>query len=602
MMKKFILTVCGSLVGAFLALVVFCLCAVAVSFSIMAAFAKSEVQSIQDHSMLYIKLSGPIAERSADATGAASVMAMVQGQEGSSSLSDMLKAIEVAKTEKKIKGIYLDCQGAQASAATMRSLRNALLGFKASSHKPVIAYGYQGYSQGDYYVATAADSVLLNPVGAVDVHGLASVTPYFKRLLDKVGVKMQILRVGTYKSAVEPFMLDSISPANREQQSLFLGNVWRVMAGEMARSRDIAPARFNAMADSVMLTVTAPALKASGLIDGTCYKPEMEDKIRRMTGLKQDDDLRLASPELVASHYDSGSNKDGIVAVVYAVGEIDGGAGPMSDGENIDSEKLVATIEELRNDDDVKGLVLRVNSPGGSAFGSEQIWHALEQFKRAGKTFAVSMGDYAASGGYYISCGAQRIFADSTTITGSIGIFGMIPCAQELIENKLGVKMGVVKTNANADMATDYGIVSRAMTPVQLAAMQNYINRGYDLFTKRVASGRGVSQDSINKIAQGRVWDGISAKRIGLVDQFGSLGDAVDWVARKAGLNTGYYEVKEYPELEVDLRAMLASLYGMREQDRLTQSMGVFYTSYRQLEAMTSRRHVLCLMPPIEVK
>lgn len=602
MMKKFILTVCGSLVGAFLALVVFGLCAVAVSFSIMAAFAKSEVQSIQDYSMLYIKLSGPIAERSADASAAASVMAMVQGQNGTSSLSDMVKAIEVAKTEKKIKGIYLDCQGAQASAATMRSLRNALLDFKASSHKPVIAYGYQGYSQGDYYVATVADSVLLNPVGAVDVHGLAAVTPYFKTLLDKVGVKMQILRVGTYKSAVEPFMLDSISPANREQQSLFLGNVWRVMAGEMARSRDIAPAQFNAMADSLMLTMTAPALKASKLIDGTCYKPEMEDKIRRIAGLEQDDDLRLASPELVASHYDNGSNKDGIVAVVYAVGEIDGSDGPMADGENIDSEKLVATIEELRNDDDVKGLVLRVNSPGGSAFGSEQIWRALEQFKRAGKIFAVSMGDYAASGGYYISCGAQRIFADSTTITGSIGIFGMIPCAQELIENKLGVHMGVVKTNANADMATDYGIVSKAMTPVQLAAMQNYINRGYDLFTQRVASGRGVSQDSIKKIAQGRVWDGISARRIGLVDQFGSLADAVDWVAKKASLNTGYYEVKEYPDLEVDLRAMLSSLYGMKQQERLAQSMGMFYTYYRQLEAMAGRRHVLCLMPPIEVK
>ena len=178
----------------------------------------------------------------------------------------------------------------------------------------------------------------------------------------------------------------------------------------------------------------------------------------------------------------------------------------------------------------------------------------------------------------------------------------MIPCAQELIENKLGVHMSVVKTNANADMATDYGIVSKAMNPVQLAAMQNYINRGYDLFTQRVASGRGVSQDSIKKIAQGRVWDGISARRIGLVDQFGSLTDAVDWVAKKASLNTGYYEVKEYPDLEGDLRAMLSSLYGMKQQERLAQSMGMFYTYYRQLEAMAGRRHVLCLMPPIEVK
>ena len=232
-----------------------------------------------------------------------------------------------------------------------------MLDFKASSHKPVIAYGYQGYSQGDYYVATVADSVLLNPVGAVDVHGLAAVTPYFKTLLDKVGVKMQILRVGTYKSAVEPFMLDSISPANREQQSLFLGNVWRVMAGEMARSRDIAPAQFNAMADSLMLTMTAPALKAGKLIDGTCYKPEMEDKIRRIAGLEQDDDLRLASPELVASHYDNGSNKDGIVAVVYAVGEIDGSTGPMADGAAVDGKR---ELRLGRNAAAAPGLVLFV--------------------------------------------------------------------------------------------------------------------------------------------------------------------------------------------------------------------------------------------------
>ena len=560
------------------------------------------MQSIQDKSMLYIKLSGPIEERSAEGTTAASMLAMVQGQEETSSLADIVKAIEVAKTENKIKGIFIDCQGAQAAPATLRTIRKALLDFKASCHKPVIAYGHEAYAQGDYYVATAADSVLLNPVGAVDVHGLASVTPYFKQLLDKVGVQVQILRVGTYKSAVEPFMLDSISPANREQQTLYLGNLWGVMSKEMAKSRGIAQAKFNSLADSIMLTFTPATLKANRLIDGTCYRPQMEAKIRAIEGLNKDDDLRLATPAIVASSYDSGSNKDGIIAVVYAVGEIDGTPSPMSSGENIDSEELVNTIEDLKDDNDVKGLVLRVNSPGGSAFGSEQIWAALEDFKKEGKTVAVSMGDYAASGGYYISCGAQRIFADSTTITGSIGIFGMIPCAQQLIENKLGVNMSVVKTNANADKATDYGLISQPLTPVQYAAMQNYINHGYDLFTKRVAAGRKMSQDSVKKIAEGRVWDGITAKKIGLVDEFGSLEAAIEWVAKDVSLNTGYYEVKEYPTLKQDFSSMLTSYYSMKQQEQLKEHMGMFYTYYEQLQALTSRRHVLCLMQPFEIK
>lgn len=595
-MKKFILLVCGSFVGSFLAFLIFTLCALAMSFSIFFSMSKTSMLGLKDNSVLYIDLAGNMPER--DGLGSPSVMEMLQGYEEAPSLSTIVKAIHVAKSESKIKGIVLNCDGAGASVATLRQLREALAEFKKDSKKWIYAYANEGYAQGDYYVASVADSVLLNPIGAVDVHGLISATPYFKRLLDKVGVEMQILRVGTYKSAVEPYMLDSISPANREQQSLFLGNLWKVMSQEMATSRKIDVAAFNTMVDSIMLTMPTKDLLKKHVIDATCYRHEFNERLKAKLGVDNDDDLPMASPEMLAADYDYGNNKDGVVAVLYAVGEIDGSTS--SEG-GINSEELVENILQLKDDDDVKGLVLRVNSPGGSAFGSEQMWEALEQFKKSGKTFAVSMGDYAASGGYYISSGAQRIFADETTITGSIGIFGMIPCAQELVQNKLGVKTCVVKTNANSEMTTSGPFASK-LTPVQYAAMQNYINRGYDLFTKRCAMGRKVSQDSIKKIAEGRVWDGITAKKIGLIDEFGGLNKAIAWVASKQGLKDGYYKVQEYPDVDMDWRRMLSHYANAQASSHMQEQMGMFYTYYEQLQGILSRQHVLCLMEPVEIK
>ena len=449
-----------------------------------------------------------------------------------------------------------------------------------------------GFDQGDYYVATAADSIFINPVGAVDVHGMASCTPYFKKVLDNIGVEMQVIRVGAYKSAVEPYMLDAMSSENREQQQLYLGNIWGVIENEMADARKIDRGAFNQYVDSILLVQPADTLIKHHLVDAKIYRPEFENRLRKLTNVKETDDLNFVSPQMLATNYDAGENKDGVIAVVYACGEIDGG----TPGEGIDSEQLVDCIGKLQRNDDVKALVLRVNSPGGSAFGSEQIWHALENFKKAGKTFAVSMGDYAASGGYYISCGADRIFADSTTITGSIGIFGVIPCAQDLVENKIGVNVEVVKTNENADLLA-MGVLSKRLTPAQRQSIQNSVNEGYELFTKRCADGRKVKQDSIKAIGGGRVWDGISAKKIGLIDQFGSLADAIEWTAKKAGLNTGYYSVECYPTMEENMMAMLGKYMQMRTTEKMKRDMGMFYAYYESIQAILHRDHILCLLP-----
>lgn len=590
MLKRFILIVCGSFVGAFLALVVFFLSAILLSMALM---KMGSSQKVPDKAVLHLCLEGAMDERQGNEE--VSVMSLVTGGNFEFMyLNETIKALKAARDDDRIKGVYIECNGVEASPATLRQVRQSIIDFKKSG-KFVYAYGYEGYTQGDYYVATAADSILLNPIGAVDVHGLASVTPYYKKLLDKVGVEMQVVRVGTYKSAVEPFMLDDISPANREQQELYLGNIWGTMASEMAAARGMSLATLNTLADSITTTMETSKLIKSHLIDRTCYKHEVESRLKQLCGLDQDDDLRLVSIPVMAANYEPAKGGDGTIAVVYASGEIDGTGG------GIDSEELVATVEDIMKDDDIKGMVLRVNSPGGSAFGSEQIWEVLERFKKTGRPLAVSMGDLAASGGYYISCGADRIFADSVTITGSIGVFGVIPTAEELYQNKLGINVSVVKTNSNSEMNA-MGIYNKKYTPVQQAAMQNYVNQTYDLFTKRCADGRHMPQDSIKKIAEGRVWDAKSAMKLKLIDEFGSLDDAIKWVAAKANLKEGDYGVVEAPDIVMNWKTMLGSFASTKYRQQMAQEMGDFYKYFEQLKAILNRHHVLCLMEYTEIR
>ena len=593
MMKKFLLIVCGSFVGTTIALIVFMLTSVVMSIAIMSLGSQmgKASSSVQKSSILYLKLNGEIAER--EGGGDVSMLDMMQGNNTSSiGLNTLLASIDKAKTDKKIEGIYIECEGASAAPATLFTLRKALKSFKQSG-KWIYAYGNEGINQGDYYLASVADSIFINPVGAVDVHGMASAVPYFKKLLDKVGVEMQVIRVGTFKSAVEPYMLEDMSEANRLQTEHYMGSIWHNMRDSMAADRKIEVAKFDQMTDSMLVTLDPDSLVKCKVVDALCYPNEMDARLKTLTKLDKDEDLRLVDPADYAPDVEETVSGDHI-AVLYAVGEIvqTSDEGPMGGTDGIVGEKMVKQIKDLQDDEHVKGLVLRVNSPGGSAFASEQIWKALEDFKASGKPLAVSMGDYAASGGYYISSGAQRVFAEPTTITGSIGIFGMIPCYEELAENKLGVHMATVKTNENAD----FGIMTKRMTPSQRNAMQLMVNRGYDLFTKRCAQGRHVTQDSIKHIAEGRVWDGMTALKIGLVDELGSLESAIKWVAQKANMKKDY-KTQNYPAPSTDWRAMLNQMMAQQYELKLQGQMGMLYNWHKELQRMSKRDHILCLMP-----
>ena len=596
MMKKFILIVCGSFVGAFLALI-FLFMSMIISFAVMGAMGMGGKSStaVSKHSILKIDLGTEISERGGDEPVDMMAMMMNQGVPSSLGLNTVLSAIENAAENDKVEGIYIECNGVSAAPATLKTMRRALKEFKKSG-KWIVAYGYEGINQADYYLASVADSIYLNPVGSVDLHGMASVTPYMKKMFDKIGVEMQVVRVGTFKSAVEPYMLEDMSDANRLQQEHYLGTIWKEMLDSIAADRKLTYDALNSLCDSVVMTFSADVLMQDKLVDKLAYRAQMDDILRARTKVDKDKDLKFVTPDDLASSLEDPVLGDHI-AVVYAVGEIDGSGSFGSTEEGINSEKLSETIHDLMKDDNVKGMVLRVNSPGGSAFGSEQIWKAVQDFKAAGKPVAVSMGDYAASGGCYISCGADRIVAERTTFTGSIGIFGVIPSFNELVENKLGVHMASVKTNENGDMAA----VGKKLTPAQRAALQNMVNEGYELFTKRCADGRHVTQDSIKQIAEGRVWDGITAKQIGLVDEFGGIREAVAWVANKAKLGKDY-KTQNYPALEDKFMALLDKYMVSRYEARLQNEMGLLYDWHKQLQRIMGRDQILCLMPEAEIE
>ena len=598
MMKKFILIVCGSFVGAFLAFIFFMIAATIMSFVIMGSMSLGSGKKatiVSKHSILKLDLGATVSERGG--SDPIDMMSVIRGEGLPSTLglNTVISAIQNAAKDDKVDGIYIECNGVSAAPATLQTIRRALKEFKKSG-KWIAAYGYEGINQADYYLASVADSIYINPVGAIDLHGMASVTPYMKKLYDKVGVKMQVVRVGTFKSAVEPYMLEDMSDANRLQQEHYLGVIWKEMLDSIAADRKLQYDAMNALCDSVVFCFDTKDLAKYKLVDKMVYKTEMDDILRARTQVDKKDDLNFVTPDDLASSLEESVSGDHI-AVVYAVGEIDGASSILDPGEEgINSEKVSETIHKLMEDDNVKGMVLRVNSPGGSAFGSEQIWKAVQDFKAAGKPVAVSMGDYAASGGYYISCNADRIFAERTTITGSIGIFGMIPSFKELVENKLGVHMASVKTNENGDM----GALGKDLTPAQLAALQNMVNQGYELFTKRCADGRHVTQDSIKTIAEGRVWDAITAKQIGLVDEFGGIREAVAWIANKAKLGKDY-KTQNYPTLEDKFMAMFNSYMTSRYESRLKSEMGFLYDTYVQLQRIMGRDRILCLMPEEDI-
>lgn len=503
------------------------------------------------------------------------------------SLVDITSALAAAADDDNIDGLYIKCSGAGINLAAAEAIREAVKEFGASG-KWVVAYG-DVYTQGNYYIASAADELYLNPVGGIDIRGLASGIPFFKGLLDKVGVEMQVVKVGTFKSAVEPFILTSMSDANRLQVHTYLDNIWNNMATSMSEARGLELSQFNTMTDSLATYTSAENLVEMKLVDGLKYGNEMTDYLKGKTMKDEDDDLDMVSiSDYLASgvevpHKESDKN---IIAVYFASGDITESA-----RDGIASDRVVPDILELAEDDDIEALVLRVNSGGGSAFASEQIWHALEVFKSKGKTLYVSMGDYAASGGYYISCGADKIFAQPLTLTGSIGIFGMIPCAKELLSDKLGVNFSFVSTNTNSAGPNTF----EPLTPFQRAKLQGEVNRGYELFTSRCAEGRHMSQDSIKAIAEGRVWDGATAHKIGLVDELGSLDDAIEALAKAK--NFDRYQVVAYPDPKTSFWDVISELSNQPGMKAMEAELGEFYPVYLQAKKLREMDAVQARMP-----
>lgn len=483
--------------------------------------------SVPDDCVMVLKLDGELNERASSA----SLTSMITGGSSQLGLSEILTAIQNAKENEDIKGIYIE--GGNLSGATpamLQEIRQALLDFKKTK-KFIVAYA-DTYTQGSYYISSVADSVFLNPQGMVDWKGLAMQTVYYKEVMDKLGVRMEIFKVGTYKSAVEPFMLTEMSEANREQITTFSKEIWGEMKKEVAASRKLTSAQLDALADTMMMFVEPTFYKKTKLVDKLVYSDYIPKMLARMTGKENAKEYNtISAQDLAASTAMEPKGTSGnVIAVYYAFGDIvqEPSEGLTADDE-IAATKVIKDLHELTENEDIKAVVLRVNSGGGSAYASEQIWHAITEMK-AKKPVIVSMGGMAASGGYYISCNANWIVAEPTTLTGSIGIFGMMPVAKELINDKIGLHYETVKTNRFGD----YGDYTREMNDGEKESMQQYVNRGYELFTKRCADGRGMKQDEIKAIAEGRVWTGLHAKQLGLVDQLGNLDDAIAVAKKRA--------------------------------------------------------------------
>jgi signal peptide peptidase sppA, 67K type len=503
-------------VGAFATLMFF------VMLGVMLATG-DEKQSVSDNSILRIELTGTVVDRSTPNNPLNQLLG--RSEASSQGLDVLIDAIKTAKSDKRIKGIYIEGGTMSSDFATLQELRGALVDFK-SSGKFIVSYA-DSYTQGAYYIASVGDRVLINPSGLLDWHGIAMQPMFWTGLMEKVGVKAQVFKVGTYKSAVEPFILKEMSPANREQVESMITDLWKETCTAVATSRKLSPDSLNAYADRYITLADGADYKRLKLVDDLTYVDQVREELRKRMN---DKEVTFVSPEVVAAQAEDTGDDDNQVAVYYASGNIVDVAGSgalMGGGDEIIGSRVVEDLDKLANDKDVKAVVLRINSGGGSAYASEQMWRAVQLLKKK-KPVVVSMGGMAASGGYYMSCGANYIVAEPTTLTGSIGIFGLIPDFSGLVKDKLGLRFDVVKTNK----ASDFGTLSRPFDAAESAALQAHVNRGYALFLKRVAdgrtaAGRKMTPEAVDHIAQGRVWTGNQALKNGLVDKIGTLNDAI---------------------------------------------------------------------------
>ena len=526
----------GCLGGCLIFFAVYFICSAIIGWIMGDAFSSSTVD-LKDQTVYRLELKGTLVEQAQEELPWASMISSVPyssyAKQDNVGLDQILSNIRLAKNNDKILGIWLDGGQLSMAPASAKAIRDALIDFKTSG-KWVIASA-KNYGQTNYYLVSVADRICLDPTGEVNWNGLTAQKMYFTRLMEKIGVEMQIVKVGTFKSAVEPYFRTSMSDADRLQTMQYVNGIWDEYKAAVAASRHLTETQLNALADRYMGLQSAEENRKAGLVDTIVYCQDMDSLLRVYTGTK---DYHMLTTDKLAQVKRPDSKAKDKVAVLYLAGEITD-----EEGDGIVGKEVVKTLKKIAKDDDVKALVLRVNSPGGSADASEQIWHAIRKIKADSIPVVVSMGDYAASGGYYISCGADYIYAEPTTLTGSIGIFGTIPNAAKL-RDKVGLDIDGIKTNKHADLEAN--MIYKGMNAEEFALMQTMVERGYDLFTGRCAEGRHVSQDYIKSIGEGRVWLGVRGKEIGIVDEIGNINDAIAKAVDLAGLEC--YQLAYYPE------------------------------------------------------
>ena len=547
--------------------------------------------ALKDNAVMVLKLQGQIEDRSED-----NWLGELTGEQFNNlGMNKILSSIRKAKDEDKVKGIYLETGILETDYATLQEIRNALADFKKSG-KWIIAYG-DALSQGGYYLASVANKVYVNPEGNVDWHGIASQPQYIKDVAAKFGVHFTVVKVGKYKSYTETYTEDKMSDANREQVSRYIGGLWQQMLADVSKSRNISKDSLNHYADGLMVFDDTKLLKSRKMVDGFCYYDEIRDVVKKQLGLKADEAINQVDYNDVDMAIDDSNLMGEEIAVYYCQGSIVRMETPSIYGseQQIVSTKVIKDLQELADNSQVKAVVLRINSGGGDAYASEQIWRAVKELNKK-KPVVVSMGGMAASGAYYMSMGAQYIMAQPTTLTGSIGIFGALPDFSDLMTKKLGFKYDEVKTNRNSTYAS--AGMSRPWSAEEIATMQNYVNRGYSLFRKRVAEGRKMSTEQVEKIAQGRVWLGTDAKNIKLIDGFGGLSDAIDKAAELAHLSS--YQAVEYPAMAGWMEQLLDMAGGNKGtylDEQLRLALGDLYQPFIMIRNMKEKEPVQAALP-----
>jgi protease-4 len=582
-MKQFFASFLGTIAGLIVSFIIIFVIVLGLISRVVNAAKNDEPFIVKNNSILHVKLDQSITERGKKGPFANLTSLSSKGSLG---LDQVLECFEKAKSDSSIKGVYLELKDISAGAATLEEIRNALIAFKASG-KFIISYA-EGYTQKSYYLASVADQVFLNPQGELEWKGMSAQVMFYKGALDKLEIDAQIFRHGKFKSAIEPLDLERMSPANREQTMTYIGSIWGHMVDGIAKERKISAEELNNIADNILVQQPGDALKYK-MIDGLKYRDEVMSVLMGKTGVAEEKKLSLVELKnyVRAPRGTKSVLSKNNIAVIYAVGDIESGEG---DDETIGSDRVSKALREAREDSSIKAIVLRVNSPGGSALASDVMWREVMLTKKV-KPVIVSMGDYAASGGYYISCAADMIVAEPNTITGSIGVFGVLPNAQAFFNNKLGITVDTVNTNKHSDMGSLY----RPVSPEEGIVIQRGVEDIYNTFISRVADGRKMTVAQVDSIGQGRVWSGEDAKKIGLVDELGGIETAIKLAAKKAGLDD--YELMTLPKPKDGFESLFSDINARADENILRRELGIHYEHFKHLKDMMNVKGVQARMP-----